>query len=630
MGCGSSSSATMQRIVAGFFDELSEMYEELYEVDLPPLFVSLEDYLTPPPADAELIIAHLRHIRDTGDLQLLGIAAQIILEVKKNWLLDLKTLRFFKELWLKSHEKFSSLLTMLSSYCKINELGLTADHLDTVINSLYRDSLPEDAWAVIESYVTAKPGFEESIYRLRLTHRPHLSETATIRHLSHHDIPHALEIRERAAHILQRVLGLFNSTHARDHFLREVALFMVEFHDYIQGDKGAHKSVELATAACVVDWLTESMELHTNPKLKKIIEFMANQIIVLGTTMVFSKKQTTDLLELFLRIKDIAIETRLITSPCPDLTKLVELIALVTGVCDKNPTAFLAIAGFHAEVATLPRVRRYSLPSGEIGDDTTAGAGAGAASSTRSALMVIEEFLASSDFHPYIESGRGPLELNKQLLLAMLVPHLSMSAELAERTNPHYSHAYTRFIHECRVQMEKLSEPDFKAWFRREFQTREIATVIKELFFANIAREMEFSRSQIGGLRFVRERLGHLVSTLLGFDAARASLIDPSVPETDARNLAALKTFYDRLEPTKQNLLLQELILVVIMQAGTKYKAALPTLTFSSVTIGGTGTVETASTATPVALGLFRPTPRIEEPATLPGSVVGADFNTVI
>lgn len=627
MGCGSSSSAAVQRVVTGFFDELSELYEEIYEKKLPPEFTRLEEYLTPAPTDAEPIITHLRHIRDNGDLQLLSTAAIIMVEVKKNWLLDLRTLRFLKTLWLKNPEKFFSLLSMLSSYCKTNELHLTAEHVDTVIESLYSYiDLPGDSFTVIERYVRVKPDFERAIYSLRLERRPHLSATAEARHLSHHDIPHALEIRERVAHILQRVLGLLNSTSATDHFWREIVLFMVEFHDYVQEDKGGHKSVELATAAYVVDWLTKGLELRTNPQLKKIIEFMANQIIVLGTTMVFSEKQTTDLLELFLRIKDMASEAEIITSPCPELTKLVELIALITGVCDKNPAAFLAIAEFHAEVATLPGVRRYSIPSGEIRD--SAGAGAGAGRSTPSTVMVLEEFLASSEFRPYIEDERDRPELNKQRALITLVPHLSMSEELSKRKKPHFSYAYTHFIHESRVQMGKLTESEFKTWFRAEFEAREIATVINELFFANITREMKFSRSQIGGLRFVSERLHHLVSTLPGFDAERAVLIDPSVPETDALNLAALKAFYDRLEPAKQHLLLQELILVVIMQAGTTYKAALPALTLTSVTtLGGT----TDTTVTPQGLGLFRtmptptmPTPRIpaDDSPTLPGSVV--------
>ncbi len=395
----------------------------------------------------------------------------------------------------------------------------------------------------------------------------------------------------RALHVICDKLHLIATGSPRDRFLRTVAGFMIEFHDYVQGNKGGFKSVELATAAQLIEWLTTAPALADAPDLKKIIEYMANQIIVLGTTFVFSRQQTSDLSQLFLMMERAAIEVRIpVGSPSNmELINLMRLIMLLTGVIDKNPAAIPAIAimqSADASTNSLSVIKRYS----------------------HRPTLLLERFFASTRFTPYF-GGETPTHLDVQNFLITLVPHLCMRAELSASSKPDVVHAYIDFINACRKGLSvSHTVPEFMLWFDRQFSAQRMTHVVHSLFFdiAAINGETAFSYSQIGGLQYVNRILSLLVDT-------DDPLINPTVPETDALNLVAFKAFYDRLDLIEKSTLIREMLMTVVLQAGTSYRTR-PDLTYSpSATTEGLDARAVATTR----LTTYPPRPSTAARATL-------------
>jgi len=113
-----------------------------------------------------------------------------------------------------------------------------------------------------------------------------------------------------------------------------------------------------------------------------------------------------------------------------------------------------------------------------------------------------------------------------------------------------------------------MTQNAFLLWYDSEFSKRFMVMVIHELFFTALHCEIEFSLSQIQGLKFAIERLtaSKFISGTEGIP-----LINSNVPENDAANLLALGDFYKGLNREKQKTLISELVMAVVVQAGAIY-----------------------------------------------------------
>ncbi|WP_133128489.1 hypothetical protein [Legionella nagasakiensis] len=482
--------------------------------------------------------------------RLLNIAILVTNQSEQIWHLNDQSLQFLAELHEKNSEAFTELMTKFKTICRTNKLFLKANHLDTVIASLQQQMhLPADALRSVDAFLSA-PGtdYAAALHTLRRTHGPELDVAAKAHHKLHHAIPHALEIKERSLHVVTKDLELLHTDSPGDRFLRAIAGFMIEFHDHEQVNSAPFASVEEITADRILGWLTESLDLDTHPELKTLLEFMADRIIVLGTTMVFSPERTTDLSELYVLVEDAAKRAGFTVShpSNKELLRMIEAVMLVTGICDKNPAALATIVRMQqtdAAAATLPLLRHY-LPH----------------------PLVLERFFASSSFTSYRE-GEPPSTMDMQTFLMTLVPHLCMRAELSAKSKPKIVSDLIEFVAECRDLRSSAPDSDFQAWYDREFERRGMDAIIEELLFAAIDGEVAFSHSQVGGLKFAHDRL----ESLEFLTGERALLIDTTVPEKDAANLLAFRTFYQSLRMSEKKLLVREILLTVIVQAGAIY-----------------------------------------------------------
>jgi hypothetical protein len=526
---------------------------------------------------AKLVVYFNRIINRTStpaDYHLFNIANKIIKKSGKIWELNENTLRFFDGLATKNEAAFNTLMSSLGELCTTNNLFLTGGHIDTVIASLDKHTtFPPDAMVILDEYLTGtNPDIGAIVTGLRQEHRPEIARTASTRALVHHDIPHAVEIRMRTMHVIRSVFNLWNTGSKQDRFLSGVASIIIELHDLVQKDKGTYASVEVATAARVVAMLTEKLHIETNPKMIKIIELMADQIIVGGTTMVYSKTSTSDLSYIFAMVRDAATVAEYITlpmeGPIADFCNTLEVVEHTTSVCDKTPVAFHAIGALqHADtlVDSLPLVKRHS--SSHHGATSSA------------APTLLEQFFSSGTFIHFF-SGEDAAQ-NQQRFLISLVPHLSMRAEIcsSDKSPPVVEAAtkYMDFIRECRTY--RKTHPDgFNSWYAEKFSERGMTNVIETVFINNISEEIKFSRSQVNSLRVVRDRLVELLPLVgrreLVGPLTSTPIIDPEVPAKDATNLETLRLFYMGLEPADKVQLCSELFLVAALQAGEIYQAA--------------------------------------------------------
>lgn len=202
------------------------------------------------------------------------------------------------------------------------------------------------------------------------------------------------------------------------------------------------------------------------------------------------------------------------------------------------------------------------------------------------------------------------------------------------------------FIRDCKAYSG--TEP-FATWYTKEFATKNIFDVLSAIFFHNIIKEANFSRSQRSGLLWVKARLTALLGLLareelMGDETILSPLIDPDVASRDASNLEALFTFYSHLEPEEKIQFCRELGIVAIFQAGQLYSATSPaprgrvslppiraflaplaptaTGAESTATDGGEVTAGTGESRGRRASMFFRPLPAV--PSTIDMGVVAA------
>ena len=581
MGCGTSKS----KVVA--IGNLDEFFSELiatgypdgtHKDDLPKEMQETEAFLDriTKPADREKIANYFRRlikktpgtesVPEAVDYRLFQIATTIMKKTEQVWMLNERTLVFFGELAVRDEAAFNLLMAEFKNLCTTNQLFLKDAHIDTVIASLDKHTqLPNDSLRTLNAYLDdERPDIQRIVKHLRDAHRPELTRTASIRSLVHHDIPHAKEIKRRSEHVFRTIFNLCNtdSINSQEYFFRKVACLMIELHDLVQKDPGEYASVELATAARVVSQLTGALNIIDNPGMIKIIELMADQIIVTGTTLIFSPKHTADLSQILDMVKrassgpTLSADVEPVDADVSRFKDTLEIVSLVTGVCDKTPTAILGTADFDDAVGTpspLPLIKEYCA--------------------TPETPTILENFFTSQHFTPFF---RGEVNISWRRFLISLVPHMSMRAELCADTEE--AKTYMSFIRECREARRFDDRTNFRGWYDRHFTEKNMSKVMQTLFFSNIAKEAGFSRSQATSLTVVRNRLAELLP-LVGRDYLKARLftdpmIDPEIPNRDARNLEGLKLYSDSLSPSQKDLLYRELFLVATLQAGAISKVA--------------------------------------------------------
>ncbi len=543
---------TSKDLVNQFLMELlSEGYPLINKLQLQEFAERLIAKFTALDECRDAIIYYRKLAKRKDDYSLFNRALSLSNQTEQVLLVNENTLNFLVLLSTKNNDAYDLLMTKLKFLCKEKKLFLKGYHLDTVIASLNQQiELSANALDFIAPFLKDSSGvdYKFALQLLRSIHGPELDIKAKATQKLHHAAPHALEIRERTMLMLQ-ALGLFSEADPHSAFLKDIISFMIEFHDEEQIHKTSYMSVEETTADHLLAWLNEALHLDTRPQLKALLAFIANRVIVLGTTMIFSPIQTVDLSDLYLLIEDAAIQAEMpILHPSNQgLNKIATASMLMTGICDKNPVSLPTVVASQlsdAETSTLPLLSKYHTEP-----------------------LLIEQFFNTGIFRPYFKDAGACAPIDYQAFFMTLTPHLSMRTELSAKAKPELANALISFITECREKRLQLKESEFMLWYNNEFTKRLMCMVVHELFFTAIASEIAFSHSQLEGLKLTLARLKQykLIAD------ADTSFIDILVPERDALNLSAFDGFYGELDKEKKKVLIKEIILSVVLQAGAIY-----------------------------------------------------------
>lgn len=500
------------------------------------------------------------------------------------------SLIFFKCLKENTPASYFGLLEKLKQLCAPSgkHLFLQSHHVDAVVRILNaQNDIDRQCFNIsilLSSYLENQTTSIDAVIKSLLAKNlPAVAEQAIRANLVHHNLKHAAEIRVRSTHTIDEA-GIFRievdpeeiqqivpshesssnfgsfflssidrySNDISDEsvnnlalFLRSLSRFAIECHDYIYERSPNYGSVEQATAARLTEWLTdEQLGLPSlSPLLESLLALINDYIITLGTTMIFSFKETMDLSELFILFEAAADSSIDVDSPNAAFFKMLKSIAFITGVCDKAPIAIFKVVKMQAD------------------DNRT-----NSLSNLQSNLPyrpLIQSFFEQIGygFQPYYKYK--DIKYSHQAFLMAVVSHICMRAEFSKVSK------FRRFISSCQnAHKMGFDEPGgFFNFFEEKFIEHNIATLVEEFFLSKelIDKEKSFCTSVVSDLRFKQERV-----TDSNPDAEQP-LIDPEVLLVDANNLGAFYRFYISLSPSEKILVTKELTLNVILQAGAMY-----------------------------------------------------------
>ncbi|MDF1827663.1 MAG: hypothetical protein P1U39_05240 [Legionellaceae bacterium] len=444
-------------------------------------------------------------------------------------------------------------------------------HIDAVDQSLrHQYALPRDCLSSLNSYLEDLPYDFDLVARIEaVSHRyaQDLSMLAEEHQLIHHDLPHALEIELRTMNML-KYLNIWQTNSPIDAFFRASIACMLRLHDYEQKNQNLGTSNEEVTAERVMKWLHSALNLSSldsddaracvsvkKQALQHMLQLMASRIIVCGTTMIYSPTRILDLSELLFTLEGTTEQASnfMACESNQNLIQQINLAMILTGVNDKCPGASLLNVLMHLR-------QKRSVH----------------------ATPMLDTFFSSTQFKAYYDMDRlrehyiagnfsGEYSerrffevVNQQAFLLMIVPHVAMRTELQATTDAGRT-TLRAFIQSCRSKA--LLDPAlFKEVFDEVFAEHNLAHIMGGLFFGQIDREANFSRSLEGWLTAMAEK--YLPSLGVTCPKTIYALIDPRVPEKDAMHLHELKLFYDRLTEAHKMILCQELMMTVVFQAG--------------------------------------------------------------
>lgn len=522
---------------------------------------------------------------------LFNIAVEIIVKAKQVWRLKHSSLLFFQTLKKASPVQFEALLETLGKLCEPDHaLFLKSHHIDIVIGSLNKQSqLPESILEILTTYLeTENPDIVSILTSLRATHNSKLDQQATDYHLSHHNKFHALRIKTHAMHLIRPKLLLNHK--ATEFFLQNITEFAIEYHDYEQKFKDNYTCVEEKTAHSITDWLTTALNLVRSvpysfmkffscrqsttmqyPPVLALLDIQNDFIVKLGTTTIFAasnldpnkeQNQTMDLSQLFLVFESAAVKAKLLLYKTTNRVLLnnIKAIMLITGVCDKNPAAMYHVVEMLAESSTLQMIEQHIQAS-----------------------PLLLTFFHSQDFKRYFNPNlfsNTSEKIDQQAFLTALTPHIRMRGELSLQSPSTSAMAMslTNFIANCDKQYTSgMENTEFMAWFSREFDRNKMKEVFEALFFSStenevsgLEKEARFCETQVRTLIFTRDELVRL-------DWPQE--IEPTAPRTDAHNLRAFGTFYNKLtDEMQRETVIKELLLSTLHNPTPAPKKAYDTV----------------------------------------------------
>ncbi len=428
-----------------------------------------------------------------------------------------QSLNFLYLVGIKNPTALDKLLIKLKRNTLQLKIKITADHVDTAIQLLYKQmALPASILASIDKYLETK----EILTLEKITRFLH----------SDVDSNRSLLAIEQALHVISS-LNLLTTEIPKNNFLKALISAIIAY------NKKDHNNPEKTLA-----WLNQALQIPPNSPLALLLDFLIDRIITLGSTLIESPVRTMGLSELFFIFEELAVQANLPVTHESNARLLADInaIMIAMNVCIKNPIAFYDVVNLqqNSKIALLMNLKRYVQEP-----------------------LILERFFSTPEFHHYFGKRDAEENNNKEAFLMALAPCVTAHAQ----QNPNFS----AFLNTCKKQLPlMLHDKKFSQWFMRECQQKNTVH-LDSLFFVQIANEESLRSTQIGSLVFAANKL-----VSMGFSPRSAStatsgsfqpLIRPDVPMTTSKNLKSLSAFYNGLDASHQQKLIRELILLAVI-----------------------------------------------------------------
>ncbi|MDP3561246.1 MAG: hypothetical protein Q8R83_03605 [Legionellaceae bacterium] len=349
-------------------------------------------------------------------------------------------------------------------------------------------------------------------------------------------------------HVVKNLTLLTNSN-PEEQFLRSIITMMLDFQNKDHHSIKSH--IRKRTADDSSKWLRTLLAISEKSDLTKLIDLLADRLHLTGN-IVIGEVRNMDLTELFFLFEDIAIQSDFYLPDQSNKNLLLDINALMltTLVGQKIPTAFFDVVFSqqnNPEHAILPAIQRqYQKP------------------------LVIEHFFDSADFFHYFHESSVKKQTSQQAFLMSFVNYLHAVIHKQYEKPDNNVQIIFQFLESSRKYRAKMNQHEFIQWFENSISEHNIDNHLQDFLLKAIEHEAELNSNRIGSLVFIANKL-----VCMGFSPKAASIADagsfqplitPHTPQTDIKNISALKLFLTNLKPDQQKQLIVELLFSALVQ----------------------------------------------------------------
>lgn len=443
---------------------------------------------------------------------------------------DAKTIDFFYEIITKHPNP----TTIIPEKFKRNNGELKSNiqsyHIDLAIAALYKQKeLPRNILESIDIHI-------------KNNQLPEIHELTN----------HSLGVLEQTLHLIDN-LKLFEIPKERDHFLKQLISAIVIHHERLRYDP-CHPDNDYTYENAVLkikQYITSEWNISKASDLNKLVEFLIDRIIILGTINIYSATRTMSLAELYFVFEDIANQVGLtiVHESNKNLVFNINITMLTLSVCKKNPSALYDIAALtdqQTKTNILPLLKRY-----------------------HNQPLLIEEFFQSNNFYRYFGKRKSLDAINQQAFLISIAAQLRFQAKHKKCKD---TKDILKFIKTTRIQYKMHESIEmFMEYFTTHAYQTNMLIKIERVFFTTMKRRSTYRLSQVGSLVFTANKLISMGLSPRSMTVAATGLfqplINPDAARIDAKNLKAFNDFFNQLKTTalKQRLI-NEILLTTIIQ----------------------------------------------------------------
>ncbi|MDA9271974.1 hypothetical protein N9Q05_01145 [bacterium] len=450
-----------------------------------------------------------------------------------------KSVQFFQYIL----QKKSNIAAILPDKFKRNATQLKADihatHIDLAIASLYKQmELPEHSLESIDTFLLSNTMPDSTDIMKQLA--------------SHAFTSDSLGALERTLHVIDN-LKLLIEKNSRNQFLKTIIGIIIFLNDQSKNSAlSPGNNYRSNKTKRISKWIFSSFGIAEKSDLRKLIDFLVDRMVILGSITIFSPTRAMDLAELYFVFEDIAkqVGLKVIHESNERFLSDINAIMLAMSVCKKNPSALydvVALQQNNNKTGTLSLLNRYYNKP-----------------------LLLDQFFKSSHFHRYFGKRESLDHINQQAFLISLANQFTFQPENDQADE---MATIIKFIDLSRKKAKtNVSDIGFIEWFEGDAVQLSLLKKVQNGFFTTIERRSTHRLSQVGSLVFVANKLISMGfqprSVTVAATGLFQPLISPDVARIDAKNLKSLHQFFNQLQSTAlQQQLANEILLAVVVQS---------------------------------------------------------------